>query len=300
MPGSRNLVLVSPGFLLTRDHRSGEYDVLDQAIRASITVNTIDMRGLFTTIPGGDGSARGSSTPGGATFLAAADTDAAMASSDVLAEIANGTGGTFFHNDNDLRSGLRRVAARPEYVYVLGFSPQDLKLDGSYHGLKVTVRNASNLTVQARRGYWAPKHAVDSAEAAREKIEQTVFSRDELVTIPLDVQTEFFAAGDSKFELTVTARIDVKALRFRKAADRNNDTVTVVAGLFDPNGNYVAGIQKVVDLRLRDQTLEAFEGPGLKVEENFSVAPGRYLVRVVVSDSGSKTITARNGGVEIP
>jgi hypothetical protein len=30
------------------------------------------------------------------------------------------------------------------------------------------------------------------------------------------------------------------------------------------------------------------------------VAPGRYLVRVVVQDSGGKTITARNGGVEIP
>jgi hypothetical protein len=116
----------------------------------------------------------------------------------------------------------------------------------------------------------------------------------------LDVQTEFFKSGDEKFELTVTAQLDVKGLRFTKAQDRNDDTLTVVAGLFDPNGNYIAGVEKVVELHLRDQTLQAFQNAGINVKENFNVAPGRYLVRVVVRDSGGKTITARNGGVEIP
>src|SRR5208337_4122043 len=124
------------------------------------------------------------------------DQEAAMRSNDVLAELADGTGGTFFHNDNDLKGGLNLIAARPEYVYVLGFSPQELKYDGAYHGLKVTVKNSANLTIQARRGYWAPKHAVDSAEAAKEEIQETVFSRDEVRGIPLDVQTEFFESAD--------------------------------------------------------------------------------------------------------
>ena len=141
---------------------------------------------------------------------------------------------------------------------------------------------------------------MDSAEAAKEEIQETVFSRDEVQSIPLDIQTEFFESGDQKYELTVTAQLDVKAFRFNKDKDRNDDTVTVVAGLFDPNGNYVAGVEKVVALHLRDQTLEAFENAGISVKENFKVAPGRYLVRVVVQDSGGKSITARNGGVEIP
>ncbi len=47
MPGNRTIVLVSPGFILTQDFRSAEYDVLDRAIRANVTVNTIDMRGLY-------------------------------------------------------------------------------------------------------------------------------------------------------------------------------------------------------------------------------------------------------------
>jgi len=300
MPGNRNLVLVSPGFLLTINHRTEEYDVLERAIRANVVVNTIDMRGLFTVIPGGHASDRPYATAAGATYLGLAEMSAATEANNVLAELADGTGGTFFHNDNDLKGGLNVLAARPEYVYVLGFSPQELKYDGAYHGLKVTVKNSANVTIQARRGYWAPRHAVDSAEAAKEEILETVFSRDEVQGIPVDVQTEFFQSGEQKFELTVTAQLDAKALRFNRAQDRNDDTLTVVAGLFDPNGNYVAGVEKVVELHLRDQTLETFQNAGINVKETFKVAPGRYLVRVVVRDSGGKTITARNGGVEIP
>jgi hypothetical protein len=300
MPGNRNLVLVSPGFLLTRDHRTDEYDVIERAIRANVVVNTIDMRGLFANIPGGDASQQPYHSPEAMNYLEQADREAATKADDVLAEVANGTGGTFFHNDNDLKGSLNLLAARPEYVYVLGFSPQELKFDGAYHGLKVSLKNSANLTVQARRGYWAPKHAVDSAEAAKEEIQETVFSREEIQGIPLNIQTEFFDSGDQKFDLTVTAQLDVKGLRFNRTQDRSNDTLTVVAGLFDPNGNYIAGVEKVVELRLRDRTLETFQNAGINVKENFKVAPGRYLVRVVVQDAGGKTITARNGGVEIP
>ena len=284
MPGNRNLVLVSPGFLLTRDHRTDEYDVLERAIHANVVVNTIDMRGLFAIVPA----------------LDLYEQDAALHSNDVLAELANGTGGTFFHNGNDLKRGLNLLAARPDYVYVLGFSPQDLKYDGAFHALKVTLRDSAHLTTQARSGYWAPRHAVDSAEAAKEEIEQTVFSREEIQAIPLEVQTEFFQSGDRKFELTVTAQLDAKGLRFDKAADRNDDTLTVVSALFDPNGNYIAGMEKVVKLHLRDQTLQAFQKAGINVKENFDVGPGRYLVRVVVRDSAGKAITARNVGVQLP
>ena len=51
--------------------------------------------------------------------------------------------------------GVRRTADTPEYIYVLGFSPQ--KLDGKFHKLKVTLSGAEKLTVQARQGYYAFK-----------------------------------------------------------------------------------------------------------------------------------------------
>jgi len=298
MPGSRTIVLVSPGFLLTRDHQSHEYDALDRAIRASVTVNTIDIRGLYTT-PLADASSKGYGSEA-AGYLTQADFTAANEMQNILGELAEGTGGKFFHHDNGLKEGLNLPAARPEYVYVLGFSPQNLKFDGSYHNLKVTVRNASGLTLQVRRGYWAPNHAVDPAEQARDEIRETVFSHDEIRDIPVDVQTEFFKTDDSKSELTVDSHLDAKGLRFRKAEDRNNDKLTVVTGLFDPNGNYVAGIERLVQLHLRDQTLVTMRNSGIGVKETFKVAPGRYLERVVVRDQEGNTMAARNGSVDIP
>jgi len=59
----------------------------------------------------------------------------------VLAELADDTGGTIFRNNNDLFAGFNSLAAPPEYIYYLGFYPENLKPDGSYHGLKVTLPN---------------------------------------------------------------------------------------------------------------------------------------------------------------
>jgi VWFA-related protein len=291
MPGSRNLVLVSPGFIVTTTLRLAESDVFETAIRANIAINTIDMRGVYTLVE--DASLRLAHQS--AYKIAEKEEQA-----DTLAELADNTGGKFIHDDNDLKGGLDQLAARPEFIYVLGFSPQNLKLDGRYHGLKVTVRNVSSPTIQARRGYWAPNHAIDAAEAAKEELREDVFSREEIHDIPVDLHTEFFKSSEDKAELTVTAFLNPDNLRFQKAAERNNDTVTVVTGVFDGNGNYVAGIQRVVQLHLRDQTLTALRNAGISVEERFSVPPGRYVVRLVVQDAGGQTTATRNEGVEIP
>lgn len=302
MPGSRTMVLVSPGFLLTKDFRPAEYDVLDRAIRANVTVNTIDMRGLYTVAGWtSDASQTGpfvaGSTPAGAMSQSAIS-DASQAS-DVLGELAAGTGGTFFQNDNGLKEGLKQLAARPEVIYVLGFSPDNLKDDGSFHALKVRIGNLQNMMLQVRKGYWAPNHAIDPAEAARDEIREAVFSSDEIRDIPLDLQTKFFKSGDQKAELTVTGHLEVGTLRFQKAQDRNNDTVTVVAGLFDANGNFISGLERVLNLRLRDQTLAGVQSSGITIKEVFHVAPGRYVIRIVVRDSEGKAMGSRNKGVDI-
>ena len=79
-----------------------------------------------------------------------------------MAELAYGTGGTFFHNSNDLEGGFKSLTQAPDYVYVLEFSPEKVKRDGTYHALKVKVDRAG-LTLQARRGYYAPKSDKGSA-----------------------------------------------------------------------------------------------------------------------------------------
>ena len=100
------------------------------------------------------------------------------------------------------------MASRPEYLYFLGFSPQNLKLDGSFHKLKVSLKEPNKLALQARHGYYAPRHMADADETAKQEIEDALFSREELHDLPVELHTQFFKASDLDAKLTVLARVE--------------------------------------------------------------------------------------------
>jgi len=287
-PGQRTIMFISPGFSnIAPEFLQETTDVLERAIKANVIISTLDARGLYTD-PAFDVSSRGR----GATL------SAAISRADILAELAAGTGGTFFQNSNDLDEGFRRLAAAPEYVYLLGFSPQNLKADGSYHSLKVTLKNGGGVTIQARRGYYAPKHLADEAENARQEIESALFSREEILELPIEMHTQFFKSSDQSAQIAVLAQLNLKLFKFRKAEGRNKNEVTLVYGLFDRDGNFTQGIQKVLELRLKDETLERL-GQRATVRTNFDVKPGTYLIRLVVRDTEEQKLSATNGAVDI-
>ena len=299
MPGQRSLILVSPGFLIVPDFRTDEVDIMDRAIRSNVVIGAVDARGLYV----GDGIVPDASkrvyNSQAAIFKAQYDRDSALVQADVLAELSDSTGGTFFHNSNDLDEGFRRVATAPEFYYVLGFSPENLKLDGSLHTLKVTVKDLKGLTLQARRGYYAPKHLADPAEQARQEIEEAVFSRDELHDIPIELHTQFFKASDTDVKLSVLARVDLRHLHFRKEDGRNRNNLRVVSALFDSNGNYVTGMEKIVEMRLLDQTVQNRLGL-ITVKTSLDIKPGSYVVRLVVRDTEEQLMAAQTAAIEIP
>ena len=224
-----------------------------------------------------------------------------LAKSDVMAEVAAGTGGVFYHDSNDLDAGFERTAGVPEYRYILSFSPQNLKMDGSTHALKVTLSpNSHRFDVESRRSYTAPKRLDDPVEAAKQEITEAIFSREEMRDIPLELHTEYFKLNPGRARLTTVTHVDLRPLKLRKAEGRNHDDLTVTTGVFDNNGNYVAGIERGVDLRLKDETFDKWMSNGILVRSNLEVKPGNYFVRVVVRDSEGQLMAACNGSVDIP
>jgi VWFA-related protein len=162
LPGRRTLVLISPGFLtMTAESMAEESILLDVAAQANVTISALDARGLYTT--GIDASQRGARSQVELQNGMAQEyhRDSAEHSGNILGELADGTGGTYFHNSNDLQGGLQQLMAGPEFLYLLEFSLADVKHDGSFHGLSVKVSHAG-ANVQARRGYFAPKTSKES------------------------------------------------------------------------------------------------------------------------------------------
>jgi VWFA-related protein len=299
MPGERVMVLVSPGFLQSTQWLDLS-NVVDMANRAGIVINTIDGRGLYTPDVMGDISQPSSDTLLTAGYKTSYRLDAQNEQDYVLRDFAYGTGGTFFHNSNDLAAGFQRVGAAPEAAYILGFSPLTEKMDGQFHTIKVSLTGKRKLVVQARSGYFAPKKFKDPEEQAKQEIQEAVFSRDEILDLPLQLQTQYFKSDNSSVHLSVVSRLQISGVHFRKADGRNLDNLTMATVIFDDNGNFVTGGEKLVTMRLLDSTYEKMTRTGLIVKSSFDLKPGRYMIRQVVRDSEGSQMAARNGAVEIP
>jgi hypothetical protein len=275
-------------------------DLVDRATRANIVINTIDARGLYTPDVMGDIANPPRDTMRTAGFKTTYRVAAQAAQEEVLAQLADGTGGRFFHNRNDVDEAMREAGAAPAFSYLLGFSPQNLKIDGRYHTLKVTLTNKEKFNIQARHGYYAPKSVEDPAEAAKQEMQEALFSQEEIRDLPVDLQTQFFKKDETGARLAVLTHFDVKGIHFRKAEGRNKDQLTIVTGIFDENGNFVTGGQKIVEMKLLDTTYDRLSRSGLTVKSSFDVKPGTYLVRLVVRDAEGAQMAARNGAVVIP
>jgi VWFA-related protein len=299
MPGQRVMVLVSPGFIPSTLWAEAS-DLIDRSSRAGIVINTIDARGLYTPDDLGDIADPPHDSARTLGFKSSYRMAAQFAQAQVLEQLAYGTGGTFFHNRNDVDEGMRQAVAAPALSYVLGFSPQNLKIDGRLHSLKVTLTNKQKYVLQARNGYYAPKSIPNPAEAAKQEIREAIFSQEELHDVPVDLQTQFFKTDASSARLSVLTHFDLKGIHFRKLEGRNADNLTIATAIFDDNGNFVTGGEKTVQMKLLDTTYNRLSHSGITLKSSYDVKPGSYLVRLVVRDGEGSQMAARNGAVVIP
>jgi VWFA-related protein len=294
MPGQRSVVLLSPGFFVPFDLQNESDALMSQAIHAKVLINIVDARGGWTNLVY-SACKKGDQASVMRDETTLRDLEG-HGNADELIAIAEDTGGASNFN-NDFFGGVQKAAAAPEYMYVLGFVPQDLKFDGSFHPLKVTVGSAEKLTLQARRGYWAPKHPEDEASVSKQQIEDAVFLRDEIHGLAVDMHTKLTHAGEQA-KLTVLTSVDLKAIQLRKADGRNRNDLTIIAAVFDTNGNFLQGTEKLVQLRLLDETVAGLQQkPPAVIATDFDVKPGAYLVRLVVRDAEGQQITAENAAV---
>jgi VWFA-related protein len=301
LPGQRSVIVISSGFLTVSPGYGYELDrIAERALRAGVTVNGLDARGLYGDVVA-DASRGG---PGISLAVLSSELsylrEGIRRQSEAMRNLAHDTGGIFFENSNDYDAGFRKVAGIPEAYYLLTFSPQNLKHDGLYHTISVTLPELKGMKVQARPGYFAPPKSEDAASQAKDEIRDALYSTEESQTVPIDVHTQFFKASAQKASIAVFTHVDLHPLRFSKQGDRNVDQLTFVTALFDIDGKAVSIQQKVLDFQMHDATLAKFMQTGVTLRGNFDVAPGTYKVREVVRESQSGQVSTLNRTVEIP
>ena len=98
-------------------------DMLEEFRRSDSVIQAVDIGGLRT-----EGSVAADAGRGAAS---------GNVGQDALFYVAHETGGELFEDANDLSTQLTELLDHTSVTYVLSFYPNDLKLDGKYHRLKV-------------------------------------------------------------------------------------------------------------------------------------------------------------------
>lgn len=166
-PGQRTVILASSGFL-SEDDELIINRIIERALRSQVTINSLNPTGLAVMLRESDASRTSISITNPRTMQSrdSLDAERALVANGVLAAMAEGTGGIFFHDNNDLKAGLDALLGHAEN-YTLAFEPRELKLDGKFHELKVTLAEKhTGYAILARRGYFAVAPEADEAQPA--------------------------------------------------------------------------------------------------------------------------------------
>jgi hypothetical protein len=282
-----------------------ESEIVEHANRSGIVINAIDARGLYAPDSQGD-IANPPSVPaninaGLSGLRASEQTDQQF----VLMDFASGTGGRFIHNSNDLEGGLKQLGSVPQVSYVLGFSPENQKMDGQFHPLKIILTRNQKYEIQARRGYYSPKKESDPQGAEKQEVQKALLSRNEVNDLPMTFEAVYVIGENTAGRLTagrlnVVLHLDFNGMRFRNVEGKHLNDVNFVTAIFDENGTYITGSDKTVKLNVPEETFQKMLRTGVAVRATFDLKPGKYVIREVVHDSEGAQMAARNGTVVIP
>ena len=313
MPGQRTVILSSPGFLLLDENQFLLERIIDQALRLQVVISSLDARGLPVVARQVDASQIYIPGQGGASSGAMhrMDQNREVMAGDVLAQVAEGTGGEFFHNSNDLKGGFGLLAGSPG-SYILAFDPRDLKPDGKFHRLKVTlVEKHTSYSIQARRGYFAPGNeaeakagakeaeASSAADQTQEQIREALLSKTEIAQFPVALDAKVSEGQGETRELSLLSHVDPNALHLQKQGEHNLNTLTFVFGVFDQKENLVIAQQRHATVDVADAQLPEFLRSGMELGMSIQLKPGSYRIREVVTDAEHR-LTALSRNVDIP
>ena len=115
----------------------------------------------------------------------------------------------------------------------------------------------------------------------------------------MDVSTQSTKDAGGEAMLRVAIHVNVSNLPFEHRKDRSEERLIFVSALFNAQGNYLTGLQQVVDLSLKEAMLEQLSGSGFTANVSLQAPVGTYRLRTVVQETANGHLAAVSRPVEI-
>jgi hypothetical protein len=267
-------------------------EVIDLALSSGVVLNCVNLRGLESGI---DVSRR--SDPNG---LAMSDAlDDILAQEDPLAQMSGDTGGSFFHNDNDMYKGLKQIVRRQPCYYILTYASPSPKANGTYHRIKLEL-SRPGLEISYRKGYYSPKEEMTFEKRKKEDIIDALKGLGNFNEIPVNLSYNCYRSDSSTYGVSFLTNVDIRKLHFLDEEARHKNLISLVLAAYDDNGHFVDGLEKTVDLKLLDSSFADVLRHGLSSRVELKLPFGRYTIKTVVRESVQGKMGSLTKGIEVP
>ena len=272
---------------------------INAAVRANLSIYSLDTRGLQAISPLGDastGSLRGTGAFNGAAMQN--NFNANYASQETLTTLSSDTGGKAFLDSNDFAPAFAQIQKDSSAYYVIGFHPANPARDGRYRKLVVKV-NRPGVKLEYRPGYYAPADFKHSAKEDRERDLQDQLDSDLPATdVAMYLDAFYFQLSDNRFYVPVSLIVPGSQIPFVKGGDRDKATLDVIGEVIDEVKRPIGHVRETVKLAVDGQ--QQVRQKNVQYSTSFNLPPGKYHLKFVVRENESGHMGSFEADITLP
>jgi VWFA-related protein len=202
----------------------------------------------------------------------------------ILAALAEGTGGFAIFNTNDLLGGLDRIGREQNEFYILGYVPADTP-EGSCHTLKVKL-NRGGVNVRSRSGYCNTRSVNVLGGKPLEKQLESHAMGAQPGSIHGVLQAPYFYTAPETARVNLAMEIPADSFQFNKEKGKYHANLNVLGIAYRTDGTVGARFSDTVNMDLEKDEWKEFTKLPYHYENQFDATPGAYRLTVVLSAGG--------------
>jgi VWFA-related protein len=199
----------------------------------------------------------------------------------VLAALADGTGGFTIFNTNDLLGGLDKIGKEQNEFYIVGYVPPD-SVEGSCHTLKVKM-NRGGLNVRSRTGYCNARPENPISGKPIEKQLELRAAGGQPGSIHGALETPYFYSSANVARVNLAMEVPSDSFKFDKEKGKFHANVNILGIAYRSDGTIGARFNDTVNLDFDKDELKEFNKNPYRYMNQFDASPGTYKLTVVLS-----------------
>src|SRR6266850_942017 len=209
----------------------------------------------------------------------------ASSNQQILAALAEGTGGFTIFNTNDLLGGLERIGREQNEFYILGYVPADTP-EGSCHTIKVKLNRGGLSAPRSRSGYCNTRSTNVLEGKPLEKQLEAHAAGSQTGSIHGALQAPYFYTAPNTARVNLAMELPPDTLQFNKDKGKYHANLNVLGIAYRPDGTIGARFSDTVNMDLEKDEWKDFTKTPYHYENQFDAAPGTYKLTVVLSAGG--------------